>query len=150
MIDDVRALDAEGGTLEARSNVPAQSPVFEGHFPGHALVPGVLLIETMAQASGFLLMAREGFRKIPFLVGVKDAKLRTFVEPETALDVTATMEHDGSGFAMTRGAIRSNGKRICEAALTFRITDFPTETLGDLVRARAREVNVPTRFLAAA
>ena len=150
MIDEVRELDAEAGTLEARANVPGQSTVFEGHFPGHPLLPGVLLIETMAQASGFLLMARSGFARLPFLVGVKQAKLRTFVEPETALDVSASIEHDGSGFAVTTASIRSEGKRICDAQLTFRAAEFPSEELGRLVRGRAREVNVPERYLEAA
>ena len=48
MIDRVEAVDLSSRTLKARSVVPAKSPVFEGHFPGMPLVPGVLLIETMA------------------------------------------------------------------------------------------------------
>ena len=57
MIDRVETLDLEGKTLTARSIVPAKSPVFEGHFPGMPLVPGVLLIETMAQASGIRVLS---------------------------------------------------------------------------------------------
>ena len=52
MIDRVTSLDRETKRIEASSTVPQESPVFEGHFPGHPLVPGVLLTETMAQASG--------------------------------------------------------------------------------------------------
>ena len=149
MVDRIDAVDLEAGTIAVRSTVPAKSPIFEGHFPNHALLPGVLLIETMAQASGFLLMAGNGFAKLPFLVNVKDAKLRTFVEPETVLDVTAEIEHDGSGFAVTRAAIRSDGKRICDARLTFRVMDFPDPDLATLVRRRGAEVGMPERYLAA-
>ncbi len=53
MIDRVESVDLAAGKLIARSVVPEKSPVFEGHFPGYPLVPGVLLIETMAQASVF-------------------------------------------------------------------------------------------------
>jgi len=80
MIDEVVTVDDAVTTLSARSTVPDQSPVFEGHFPTMPLVPGVLLIETMAQASGFLVMAKSGFQAMPFLAGVKQGKLRTFDE----------------------------------------------------------------------
>ena len=150
MIDEVTNLDDGTESLRARANVPTRSAVFEGHFPDHPLLPGVLLIETMAQASGYLLMARCGFSRLPFLVGVAKAKLRTFVEPDTGLDVTAALEHDGSGFAVTKAGIRRDGKRICDAELTFRLAEFPTENLASLVRGRARDVGVPARYLEAA
>src|SRR3954470_2587499 len=111
MIDRVLSVDPE--SIAAEAIVPAASPVFEGHFPGHPLVPGVLLIETMAQASGYLLLARFGFTRMPFLSGVKEAKFRSFVTPETRLDVTAALEHDGSGYAVTKARISAAGKRIC-------------------------------------
>ncbi|MGO7609458.1 beta-hydroxyacyl-ACP dehydratase, partial [Rhizobium ruizarguesonis] len=82
----VEAVDLKKGTLKARSVVPAKSPVFDGHFPGMPLVPGVLLIETMAQASGMLVLAVTNFDAMPFLMTVDGAKMRTFVEPEAVLD----------------------------------------------------------------
>ena len=54
-----------------------QSTVFEGHFPGYPLMPGVLLIECMAQTTGWLVSALNGFTAMPFLVGVKEAKFRS-------------------------------------------------------------------------
>jgi 3-hydroxyacyl-[acyl-carrier-protein] dehydratase len=129
MIDGVEALDPDAGTIVARAEVPMESPVFEGHFPGSPLVPGVLLIETMAQASGFMLLSRLKFEKMPFLANVTDAKMRTFVEPGAVLSVEAELEHDGSGFAKTRAQITSGGKKICDSRLMFRIMPFPNETL---------------------
>ncbi len=79
---------------------------------------------------------------MPFLAGVKQAKLRTFVEPETPLDITAEMEHDGSGFAMTIASIRSNGKKICDAKLTFKTMPFPGEDFVAMMKKRAIELGI--------
>ncbi|MEL6505765.1 MAG: 3-hydroxyacyl-ACP dehydratase FabZ family protein [Pseudomonadota bacterium] len=147
MIDRVTHVDADAGKLTATSNVPAKSPVFEGHFPGLPLVPGVLLIETMAQASGFLIMAQTGFQAMPFLAGVKQGKLRTFVEPETVLDIEALLEHDGSGFAVTKAAIKSAGKKICDAQLTFKTMPFPDEKFSAMIANRAAEIGLPENLL---
>jgi 3-hydroxyacyl-[acyl-carrier-protein] dehydratase len=129
MIDSVEELDPEAGRIVARAEVPLKSPVFDGHFPGSPLVPGVLLIETMAQASGFMLLSRLKFEKMPFLANVADAKMRSFVEPAAILRIEAQLEHDGSGFAKTSAHISSEGKKICDSRLMFRIMPFPNETL---------------------
>src|SRR6478609_5004924 len=95
MIDRGEAVDLQKGTLRARSVVPAKSPVFEGHFPGMPLVPGVLLIETMAQASGMLVLGVTKFSAMPFLMMVDGAKMRTFVEPEAVLDIRPSWSTKG-------------------------------------------------------
>jgi 3-hydroxyacyl-[acyl-carrier-protein] dehydratase len=140
MIDAVEALDAVGGTIVARAEVPMKSPVFEGHFPGTPLVPGVLLIETMAQASGFMLLTRLEFEKMPFLANVSSAKMRTFVEPGQVLQVHAELEHDGSGYAATRARITHDGKKVCDSELMFRIMPFPNSTLKENMLERYDQI----------
>ena len=66
---------------------------------------------------------------MPFLANVTSAKMRTFVEPGAVLSVEAELEHDGSGFAKTRAQISSDGKKICDSRLMFRIMPFPNDTL---------------------
>jgi 3-hydroxyacyl-[acyl-carrier-protein] dehydratase len=142
MIDKVESVDLGLGLLKATSVVPMESPVFEGHFPGMPLVPGVLLIETMAQASGMLLLAVKDFEAMPFLMSVDGAKMRTFVEPGAVLDIEAVLEHDGSGFAVTKTKITSGGKKVCDAQLKLRTVPFSEVPLAPIVRKRAEEVGL--------
>src|SRR6185437_11300543 len=101
LIDRIIDLNLNDLTIRVEANVPTESTIFEGHFPGRPLMPGVLLIESMAQASGWLLIARTRFKKMPFLAALKEVKLRTFVEPDTALEIAAKLVPEGSGFAVT-------------------------------------------------
>ncbi len=147
MVDRITSVDLAAGQLSAQSTVPEKSPVFEGHFPGMPLVPGVLLIETMAQASGFLIMAANRFTAMPFLVGVKQGKLRTFVEPQTALDIVADLDHEGSGYAVSHASIKSDGKKICDCQLTFKTMPFPDDKFAAMIVGRGRELGMPGDFL---
>lgn len=140
MIDKIPSVDLEAKILNATSTVPDESPVFEGHFPGHPLVPGVLMIETMAQASGILIMHTIDFEKIPLLAGVKEGKLRNFVGPQTNIEIKAEIIHEGSGFAVTKAEIRSEGKRIANAQLTFTIMPFPSPDLQNTIKAQVADM----------
>lgn len=142
MIDRVALFDRPATKLTAHARTPRESPVFEGHFPGHPLVPGVLLTETMAQASGYLLLALNGLARMPFLAGVEKAKFRTFVGPETDLVIEAALLHDGSGYSVTKASIAVAGKRICDAELMFREMPLPDDLKG-LMKARAGQIGLP-------
>jgi 3-hydroxyacyl-[acyl-carrier-protein] dehydratase len=147
MVDRIAALDPNARTIRADCMVPDSSPVFEGHFPGHPLLPGVLMIETMAQTGGWLVLAVLNFQRMPFLAQVKEAKLRAFVAPGQMLQAEARLLHDGSGYAVVAGSISAEGKRVADAEITYRVVPFPNETLRTEMLATARRVAVPEAFL---
>jgi 3-hydroxyacyl-[acyl-carrier-protein] dehydratase len=127
LIDRVVGLDLDNRTIRAHATVPSASTIFEGHFPGMPLMPGVLLIESMAQTSGWLIIATTAFSRMPFLAAVKEAKLRAFVKPGDELELTATLMHEGSGFARTHAEVHNGGKLACSAEITFRVVAFPNQ-----------------------
>jgi 3-hydroxyacyl-[acyl-carrier-protein] dehydratase len=147
MVDRITELDPDARIVRADCVVPDESPVFEGHFPGYPLLPGVLMIETMAQTGGWLVLATLRFARMPFLAQVKEAKLRAFVSPGQRLEASATLVHDGSGYAVVNGRIESEGKPVAEAEIRYRVVPFPNETLRAQMLEIARRVAVPEAFL---
>ena len=142
LIDRVTDLNLADRTIRTENTVPSASTVFEGHFPGYPLMPGVLLAETMAQTSGWLLVAMNNFGRMPFLAAVKDAKFRTFVLPGQLLSVTAKLVHEGSGYAVTAAKITSDGKPICDATLTLRVLAFPNAEINRHMRESAARLGL--------
>ena len=106
LIDRILDLDVGGKKIVVEAQVPKQSTIFEGHFPGYPLMPGVLLIESMAQASGWLLLGVLKFERMPILAAVKEAKVRGSVFPGDLITIEAGLTHEGSGYAVTEAKIR--------------------------------------------
>src|SRR5246127_4396337 len=106
LIDRILELNLEEKTITVEARVPKESTIFEGHFPGYPIMPGVLLIESMAQTSGWLVLSMLKFKRMPFLAAVKEAKMRGFVTPGEVLRIEASIVHEGSGYAITDARIK--------------------------------------------
>jgi 3-hydroxyacyl-[acyl-carrier-protein] dehydratase len=143
LIDRIIELNPAELTIRAEATVPATSTIFEGHFPGRPLMPGVLLVESMAQASGWLIIAHTGFERMPFLAALKEVKLRTFVTPGQSLTVSAKIAHEGSGFVVTDADIKIDDKLICNAKITFRLVEFPKGEFLDSMHDVAKRIALP-------
>ena len=148
LIDRIIALDLSELTIRAEANVPQTNTIFEGHFPGYPLMPGVLLVESMAQTSGWLIIALTKFQRMPFLAAFKEAKLRTFIAPGTVLSGTAKLEHEGSGYAVTHAEIRVDGKVTCDCEITFRVVNFPAPDLRSYMQKEAERLQFPLGAIA--
>jgi 3-hydroxyacyl-[acyl-carrier-protein] dehydratase len=125
MIDTVEALDLSAGTIRAVSHLPKSSTVFDGHFPGFPILPGVMMLEMINHAAGYLIFRRGEQRRFVFLGGVKRAKFRRFVAPGKRVEIAAGITHDGSGFAVAEGTLTVDGAVAADAEITMIITDFP-------------------------
>jgi|SRR5665213_4184848 len=147
LIDRIVDLNIGDKTITVEAQVPQQHTIFEGHFPGYPIMPGVLLTETMAQSSGWLLLGVMKFERMPFLAMVKEAKMRGFVSPGQLLTIDAKIEHEGSGFAVTSAKVRVGNELKCSADLTFRHIPFPHPDLRVFMDAMANKVGFPQQAI---
>lgn len=147
LIDRILDLKLDERMIVVEAQVPTESTIFEGHFPGYPIMPGVLLIESMAQTSGWLLLGLMKFERMPFLAAVKEAKMRGFVSPGEVLTIEANVVHEGSGYAITEARVKVAGKLRSNATLTFSHIPFPNPELRGFMDDVAKRVGYPQQAL---
>ncbi len=138
LISRVERLDLPGKTIACRCDVPLESSIFDGHFPGHPLLPGTMMIETIAQAAGLLVLALHDFRRMPVLIGVDHARVRGMVKPGALLAAESRLVQEGGGYVAAAGHLIHEGRKVAEAEIRLGTLPFPTEAL----RAEARKFAV--------
>jgi 3-hydroxyacyl-[acyl-carrier-protein] dehydratase len=143
MIDRIVDLNVDEKKIVVEAQVPKESTIFEGHFPGYPLMPGVLLIESMAQASGWLQLGVLKFERMPILAAVKEAKVRGSVFPGDLMSIEATLAHEGSGYAVTEAKIRVGGKLRANSTLTFTQIPFPNADMRGYMDSFAKRIGFP-------
>ena len=143
LIDRIVDLNVGEGTITVEAEVPTHNTIFEGHFPGYPIMPGVLLIEAMAQSAGWLLIALTKFERMAFLASVKEGKMRSFVNPGDLLTIDARLVHEGSGYAVTEAKIRVKGELRSNATISFGVVPFPNPELRGHMGAMAKRIGFP-------
>ena len=146
LIDRIVDLNLDEKTITVEAQVPTTHTIFEGHFPGFPIMPGVLLTEAMAQSSGWLLIGVLKFERMPFLAIVKEAKMRGFVSPGELLTIEAKVDHEGSGFAVTRPKYASARIEV-QRRTHLRPCPFPDPALRVHMDAMANKIGFPLQAL---
>jgi 3-hydroxyacyl-[acyl-carrier-protein] dehydratase len=109
--------------LVAIKNVTINEPFFMGHFPGYPIMPGVLVVEAMAQAGGVIMMAEMPNRheKLVVFTGIEKAKFRQPVTPGDQLRIEVQVLAFRTRAGRIQGRAFVDGKLACEAILTCRV-----------------------------
>ena len=148
LIDRILDLNTVEKTITVEAQVPTENTIFEGHFPGYPIMPGVLLIEAMAQSGGWLLIALTKFERMAFLASVKEGKMRSFVNPGDLLTINVRLVHEGSGYAVTEAKIHVKGELRSNATISFGVIPFPNPELRAHMDAMARRIGFPLQAVA--
>ena len=129
LIDRVEELEA-GKSIKAKKNVSVNEPFFQGHFPHEPVMPGVLIVEAMAQAGAVALLSMEEFKgKTAYFGGIDKAKFRKKVVPGDTLVLEVELTKVRSSAGCGKGIAYVDGKKVAEAELTFMTVSYTHLTL---------------------
>ena len=121
LIDEVLELEA-GKRVVARREVRAEDPWFAGHFPGRPVMPGVLIVEAMAQTGAVAVLVEEQNRgKIAFFAGIDDCRFKRVVEPGDELTLTCEIDTVRGPIGRGKATAHVGTELAARGTLTFAV-----------------------------
>ena len=122
MVDRVAKI--EGNHIIGIKNVTMNEAYFQGHFPGHPVMPGVLQLEAMAQVAGIVMLKNaENAGKMAYFMSAEDVKWRKPVHPGDVLVIDVEMTKMRGKIGKAKGVCKVGGEVVSEAAVTFMLFD---------------------------
>ncbi|MES2344362.1 MAG: 3-hydroxyacyl-ACP dehydratase FabZ [Chlamydiota bacterium] len=119
LVDKIVVLNLEDNFIIGQKNVTANEQFFQGHFPGIPIMPGVLILEALAQAGGILVHQKGHQEKIALLMSVNNAKFRRPVVPGDVLMLHAKAMHISSKGGKIQAKAMVSGHLAAEAEIGF-------------------------------
>jgi len=122
MVDKV--IKIEGNKITGVKNLTMNEPFFQGHFPGHPIMPGVLQLEAMAQVAGILMLRQaENCGKIAYFMSAENVKWRKPVRPGDVLHIDIELTKARGKIGKAKGVCSVDGETVSEAEVTFMLVD---------------------------
>ena len=120
-----RILEAEENRVVGLKNVTINEPFFQGHFPGHPIMPGVLIVEAMAQTGGVLLLDRMEHpeTKVVYFMSMDNVKFRRPVLPGDQLRMEVEVVQNKGRTVVLKGTAFVGEQRVAEADMMARVVD---------------------------
>lgn len=125
MIDRVRDI-VKGESAVGLKNVTASEPHFQGHFPDHPIMPGVLIVEAMAQTAAVLVvetLGTESEGKLVYFMSVDNARFRKPVTPGDSLEITVTLKRSRGNVYKFDGVAKVGDTVMADASFAAMIMD---------------------------
>ena len=118
MVDGV--LKLEGNKIIAFKNVTINEPYFQGHFPGHPIMPGVLQLEAVAQVAGIMMLRQaENLGQLAYFMAAEDVKWRKPVVPGDVLIIEVELTKSRGKIGKAKGVCKVRDEVVSEAEVTF-------------------------------
>ncbi|MGE5644687.1 MAG: 3-hydroxyacyl-ACP dehydratase FabZ [Acidobacteriota bacterium] len=118
-----RIVELEPDRIVGIKNVTANEPFFQGHFPEFPVMPGVLIVEAMAQVAGVLVLRELGEQKAVFLASIEQAKFRRPVTPGDTLRIEMKVGKRKATVAKVFGTATVDGVVVAEAEVMCKLAD---------------------------
>ena len=122
MVD--RVAEIQGNRIVAVKNVSINEPFFQGHFPGHPIMPGVLQLEAIAQTAGLLMLRKpENDRQLAYFMSAENVKWRKPVQPGDVLFIEVEMMKVRGKIGKAKGTCKVRGEVVSEGEVTFMLLE---------------------------
>ena len=123
LVDRIVKMDLENNIIIGLKNLTMNEAFFQGHFPGAPIMPGVLILEALAQAGGIMVHLKTNKQKIAVLLNVNGAKFRLPVKPGDTLMLHCTGIHFSTKGGRVQAEAYVNEKLAAEAEIGFALVD---------------------------